>query len=350
MALINFARKEIEAKVVYYGPAFSGKTTNVQILHQLVPERQRGDLHTMATEGERTLFFDYVPIQLGQIAGFTAKFKLFTVPGQVVYQQTRRVVLNGADAVVFVADSDPDRADANLDSLVDLEENLRAQGLDLASIPLVIQLNKRDAPNARPYDDMIADLNPFGVPVVEASASDGQGVLETLRLVTEIAANRIRENLSGHETAVKLTAIERPDAEDDHNVIRDHLERIRQVRTGEEAREQRIAEATRTHLNAVDAFLPADRGVNRSDPGRAVPPPPPADEKPPEPAKRQLTPAMRPEGREARPEARPEVRPAPRPPPAPERSPIWVAVASGVMIGLALGFLVGLAVGWLAFA
>ena len=120
MAVINFARKEIEAKVVYYGPAFSGKTTNVKVLHEKMPGPQRGELHALSTEADRTLFFDYVPIQIGQIGGFSTRFKLFTVPGQVVYQQTRRVVLQGADAVVFVADSSPDRADANLDSLVEI--------------------------------------------------------------------------------------------------------------------------------------------------------------------------------------------------------------------------------------
>lgn len=256
MAVINFARKEIEAKVVYYGPAFSGKTTNVQKLHELMPAGQRGELHSLATEADRTLFFDYVPIQLGKISGFDAKFKLFTVPGQVVYQQTRRVVLQGADAVVFVADSSPDRIDANLDSLVDLEENLRAHGMDLTSIPLVLQLNKRDAPGARSAQDMLMELNPFGVPWVEAVAANGDGVLETLKRVTEIAAQRIKENLAGQKTAVKVVAVDRAEAEDDRRVIREHIERIRKVRPEETAKEQQMHAAGRLHVQSVDAFKP----------------------------------------------------------------------------------------------
>ncbi len=255
MAVINFARREIEAKVVYYGPAFSGKTTNVQVLHGLVPSQQRGDLHTMATAEERTLFFDYVPVQLGQIAGFSAKFKLFTVPGQVFYKETRKVVLQGADAVVFVADSAEDRADSNIDALIDLEENLRAHGLDLASIPLVIQLNKRDLPNARPVAELQADLNPFGVPTIEAVAFEGKGVMETLRAVTDLAAQRIRDNLAGRQTAVSLTAVDRQEAESDQKVIRDHLEKIKRVRPFEEQRGEKLKTAGHVQASDVDAFL-----------------------------------------------------------------------------------------------
>lgn len=258
MAVINFARKEIEAKIVYYGPAMSGKTTNVQILHGIVPDKQRGELHTMATAEERTLFFDYVPVQLGQVAGFAAKFKLFTVPGQVFYKETRRVVLQGADAVVFVADSAAERADANIDALIDLEENLRAHGLDLASIPLVIQYNKRDAADVRSVADLETDLNPFGVPHVEAIAFEGRGVMETLRAITDLAANRIRDNLAGRETAVSLTAVERPEGESDQNIIRDHLERIKRVRPIEEQRGQRLKSGGHVKASDVDALLLAN--------------------------------------------------------------------------------------------
>ncbi len=258
MAVINFARREIEAKVVYYGPAFSGKTTNVQVLHQQVPAGQRGDLHTMATAEERTLFFDFVPVQLGQIAGFNAKFKLFTVPGQVFYKETRKVLLQGADAVVFVADSADDRGDANVDALIDLEENLRSHGLDLASIPLVIQLNKRDLPNARSVQDIAADLNPFGVPMIEATAFEGKGVMETLRAVTDLAAQRIRDNLAGRETAVALTAVDNAHAESDQKVIRDHLEKIKRVRPFEEQRGQKLKSGGHVKTADVDAFLLAN--------------------------------------------------------------------------------------------
>ncbi len=255
MAVINFARREIEAKVVYYGPALSGKTTNVLKAHGRLPDGQRGNLHTLSTEEERTLFFDYVPITKGEIAGFNAKFKLFSVPGQVFYQQTRRVVLRGADAVVFVADSSPDRAQANIDSLIDLEENLRAHGLDLASIPLVIQLNKRDVPGARSVEACSTDLNPFGVPVVESVASRGEGVMETLDAVIGIASARIRDNLAGRKTAVALTAIDQREPEEDEVVIRRHLKEIQKVRPEEE---KKGAEA-RLHGEVagedVDAFL-----------------------------------------------------------------------------------------------
>lgn len=270
MALINFARREIEAKVVYYGPAMSGKTTNVESLHAVVPEAQRGDLHQLQTEDERTIYFDYVPISLGQVAGFTARFKLFTVPGQVFYKDTRRVLLQGADAVVFVADSTPDRAEANIDSLIDLEENLRVHGLDLSSIPLVIQLNKRDVGNARSVEEMETDLNPFGVPVVEAMAVKGMGVLETLKLVTDIAGARIRENLAGKQTAVALTAISRPAADDDRKIVQDNVEKIRRVRPAETERGQRMRDGGEIDPETIDAFLLEN--VERDDSG-AIPAP-----------------------------------------------------------------------------
>lgn len=255
MAMINFARREIEVKIVFYGPAFSGKTTNVEVLHRLMPTSQRGELHSLRTEQDRTLFFDYVPVQLGEIAGFRARFKLFTVPGQTFYKETRRVVLQGADAVVFVADSSPARASANLESLVDLEDNLAAHGLDLRSIPLVIQLNKRDLPDAVPVATMLAELNPFCVPYVEASAADGRGVLDTLRRITDIAGQRIRENLSGQSTAVELHAVERATPEDDRKVVRDHMDAIRKVRPGEEAAVRHLRESGQLHAGQVDAVL-----------------------------------------------------------------------------------------------
>ena len=263
MAVINFARREIEVKVVYYGPAFSGKTTNVQVLHGLFPADQRGDLHTMATAEERTLFFDYVPVYLGQIAGFNAKFKLFTVPGQVVYKETRKVVLQGADAVVFVADSAYGRANANIDAVIDLEENLRAQGRDLASIPLVFQFNKRDLADARPTSDLAADLNPFGVPMFEAVAFEGKGVMEAMRAVTDLAAQRLRDNLAGRETAVTLTAVDRALPESDQQVIREHLEKIKRVRPMEDQRAQSLRSSGAVSAADVDAFLHAN--VDRAD-------------------------------------------------------------------------------------
>ncbi len=255
MATINFARREIEAKIVYVGPALSGKTTNVQVLHRLVPRAQRGELHQLSTDGDRTLFFDFIPVELGQIAGFTAHFKLFTVPGQVYYQQTRKAVLQGADGVVFVADSSAGRAQANLDAMIDLEQNLRAHGLDLASIPLVVQLNKRDVDDALPVNHMITELNPFGVPTVESIAASGYGVLDTLYKVTEIATKRIRENLSGQKNAVKLQAVQKDDRDSERDVVDDHLSRIHKVRPEEEAAAERMKAAGRLRPDDVDSFL-----------------------------------------------------------------------------------------------
>ena len=337
MAVINFARKEIEAKIVYYGPAMSGKTTNVQILHGIVPDKQRGELHTMATAEERTLFFDYVPVQLGHVAGFSAKFKLFTVPGQVFYKETRRVVLQGADAVVFVADSSGERSDANIDALIDLEENLRAHGLDLASIPLVIQYNKRDAADVRSVADLQTDLNPFGVPHVEAIACEGRGVMETLRAITDLAAQRIRDNLAGRETAVALTAVERPEGESDASIIRDHLERIKRVRPIEEQRGHKLKSGGHVKAAEVDAFLLAnveragdylagnDSGGLSAEatpraPAPAVPPPPGLPPSPPQqgaspPEARATTAAMVAAQLAA---AKPAARNLPPPPPVPK--------------------------------
>lgn len=255
MATINFARREIEAKIVYVGPALSGKTTNVQVLHRLVPKAQRGDLHQLSTDTDRTLFFDFIPVELGQIAGFTAQFKLFTVPGQVYYQQTRKAVLQGVDGVVFVADSSVGRSQANIDAMIDLEENLRAHGMDITTIPLVIQFNKRDVEDAAKVDTLLAELNPHGVPVVESIASSGYGVLDTLYKVTEIATKRIRENLSGQKNAVRLQSVQRDERETEQQVVEDYLSRIRKFRPEEEAVAERMKEAGRLRPDDVDSFL-----------------------------------------------------------------------------------------------
>jgi hypothetical protein len=255
MATINFARREIEAKIVYVGPALSGKTTNVQVLHRLVPKAQRGDLHQLSTETDRTLFFDFIPVELGQIAGFTAQFKLFTVPGQVYYQQTRKAVLQGVDGVVFVADSSAGRSQANIDAMIDLEENLRSHGMDITSIPLVVQFNKRDVEDAASVDTLLAELNPHGVPVVESIASSGYGVLDTLYKVTEIATKRIRENLSGQKNAVRLQSIQRDERETEQQVVEDYVSRIQKFRPEEEAIAERMKEAGRLRPDDVDSFL-----------------------------------------------------------------------------------------------
>ena len=154
MVRINFARKEVNCKVVYYGCGLCGKTTNLEIVHEKAPPDRKGELTSIATEGDRTLFFDFMPLELGKVGGMNTKFQLYTVPGQVYYNSTRQLVLKGADGVVFVVDSQGSSLDANLESLQNLEDNLRKQGIRIAEIPLVIQYNKRDLPTALPVPEL----------------------------------------------------------------------------------------------------------------------------------------------------------------------------------------------------
>lgn len=182
MPSINYAFKEITCKIVYYGPGAGGKTTNLHYVHGNVPTKHRGDLVSLATEQDRTLFFDFLPLDIGDVKGFKTKFQLYTVPGQVYYNATRKLVLRGVDGIVFVADSQASRFQDSIDSLRNLEENLRDYGLDLDTIPFVMQYNKRDMPDALPLDELRAALNPEGkYPEYEAVATDGTGCRESLR-------------------------------------------------------------------------------------------------------------------------------------------------------------------------
>ena len=191
MALINVAAREIHGKVVYYGPGLSGKTTNLQFIHTRIPQNTKSNLLSIATETERTLFFDFLPLDLGKIHGFTIRFHLYTVPGQVLYDRTRVAVLNGADGIVFVADSARDRLQDDLESLNELARNLRAQGKNIADYPLVLQYNKRDTPSALPVPVMDRYLNSLKVPRFEAVAPDGSGVFETLRAICKLVTNKL---------------------------------------------------------------------------------------------------------------------------------------------------------------
>lgn len=191
MALINVAAREIHGKVVYYGPGLSGKTTNLQYIHHRIPQVSKSNLLSIATETERTLFFDFLPLDLGKIHGFTIRFHLYTVPGQVLYDRTRVAVLNGADGVVFVADSRRDCLQDDLESLKELARNLHAQGKNVAEFPLVLQYNKRDTPNALPVPVMDKYLNGLRVPRFEAVAPDGTGVFETLRAICKLVTNKL---------------------------------------------------------------------------------------------------------------------------------------------------------------
>lgn len=201
MVLINYAGREINAKIVYYGPGLSGKTTNLECIYASVPGDSRGKMVSMKTRQDRTLFFDFLPLELGEIHGFRTRFLLYTVPGQVFYNATRKLVLKGADAVVFVADSTPGKMDDNLQSLKNLEENLRENNLTLESIPWVIQYNKRDLPQVFPIEELQQALNPHGVPHFEAAATTGRGVYETLHAVSRMLFQRLRKELGRHSGA-----------------------------------------------------------------------------------------------------------------------------------------------------
>ncbi len=191
MSLINLAAREVHAKIVYYGPGLSGKTTNLLNIHQRLPAAARGRMKSIETEAERTLFFDFVPLGAAKVGGYTIQFHLYSVPGQEPYSRTRRAILGGADGVVFVADAAPDRQDANQASLAELADHLRHHQRDIADIPLVLQYNKMDLEQAVPAEELNQTLNPANRPHVAAIALRGNGVTETLREVCRLVARRL---------------------------------------------------------------------------------------------------------------------------------------------------------------
>ena len=185
MSFINYSSREINCKIVYYGPGLCGKTTNLQHIYTKTNPELKGKMISLATETERTLFFDFLPLALGQIRGFKTRFHLYTVPGQVFYDASRKLILKGVDGVVFVADSQIERMEANLESMDNLRINLKDQGYELEKIPFVVQYNKRDLPNAAPLAEMKRLLNPMKVLDFEARAQTGEGVFETLKAVAK---------------------------------------------------------------------------------------------------------------------------------------------------------------------
>ncbi len=185
MSFINYSSREINCKIVYYGPGLCGKTTNLQYIYRRTNPDQKGKLISLATETERTLFFDFLPLSLGDIKGFKIRFHLYTVPGQVFYAASRKLILKGVDGVVFVADSQIERMEANIESLEDLSINLTEQGYELEKLPFTIQYNKRDLPNVAPVTEMNSILNLNGIQYYEACAMTGQGVFETLKNVAK---------------------------------------------------------------------------------------------------------------------------------------------------------------------
>jgi mutual gliding-motility protein MglA len=193
VSLVNFTTREITCKIVYYGPGRSGKTTNLHYIYGRVPDARRGRMVSLATQTDRTLFFDFLPIDLGQISGFSTRFQLYTVPGQVYYNATRRLVLQGADGVVFVADSQARQLDENIESLQNLQANLLEHGVDVRTVPLILQYNKQDLPRELILSpaDLDDALNFRGVASFSADALHGVGVFETLKAISEMVLKRL---------------------------------------------------------------------------------------------------------------------------------------------------------------
>lgn len=185
MTFINYAAKEINCKIVYYGPGLGGKTTNLQYIYSKTAPEAKGKMISLATETDRTLFFDFLPLDLGSIRGFTTRFHLYTVPGQVFYDASRKLILKGADGVVFVADSQTERMESNIESIRNLEVNLKEHGLDLMALPYALQFNKRDLPNVMSVEELYRTLNFKREPTFEAVAPSGRGVFDTLKSVAK---------------------------------------------------------------------------------------------------------------------------------------------------------------------
>ncbi len=194
MSFINFPAREINCKLVYYGPGLGGKTANLQWIYDNTGNNLKGKMISLATETDRTLFFDFLPLDLGTVRGFKTRFHLYTVPGQVFYEASRKLILKGADGVVFVADSQEERLDANLETLDNLKEHLKEHNLDLQTIPYILQLNKRDLPNVLPVDELKKHIGVKGEPTIEAVAINGTGIFETLKEVAKLVLAELRKS------------------------------------------------------------------------------------------------------------------------------------------------------------
>ncbi len=191
MSMINYASREINCKIVYYGPGLGGKTTNLEYVYSKINPDTRGKMISLATETERTLFFDFLPIDLGSIRGFKTRFHLYTVPGQVYYNASRKLILKGVDGIIFVADSQKHRTEANIEAMHNLYDNLESYGYDIANIPFAIQYNKRDLPEVQPVEELRSQLNPTSVPDFEGIAIEGDGVFDTLKAVSKMVVKSL---------------------------------------------------------------------------------------------------------------------------------------------------------------
>ena len=196
MSFLNYSTREINFKIVYYGPGLSGKTTNIKHIYNKVKNESKGKLVSLATETERTLFFDFFPLDLGTVKGYKVKFHLYTVPGQIYYSSSRKLIMKGVDGVVFVADSQRERFEANLESLTDMLQNLKDYNIEFDTLPYVLQLNKRDLPNITPANEMIAALRKRDEPVIESMALQGDGVVETLKAISKLIMVDVKKKLS----------------------------------------------------------------------------------------------------------------------------------------------------------
>ena len=195
MSFLNYSTREINFKVVYYGPGLSGKTTNIKTIYEKVKTDNKGKLVSLATETERTLFFDFFPLDLGTIKGYKVKFHLYTVPGQIYYSSSRKLIMKGVDGIVFVADSQRERFEANIESLQDMMDNLKEYNIDFEALPYVLQLNKRDLPNITPANELIKTLRKKNEPVVEAMALKGDGVVDTLKGISKLIMIDVKRKL-----------------------------------------------------------------------------------------------------------------------------------------------------------
>src|SRR5436189_4048117 len=193
LTFINYASREINCKIVYYGPGLGGKTTNLQYIYDSTAAQAKGKLVSLATETDRTLLFDFLPLDFGTVRGFKTRFHLYTVPGQVFYEASRKLILKGADGVVFVADSQEERLDANFETMENLQEHLKEHNLNFTTIPYVLQLNKRDLPNAMAVPELTKELQKKGEPVLEGIAIQGVGVFETLKEVAKLVLAELKK-------------------------------------------------------------------------------------------------------------------------------------------------------------
>ncbi len=269
MALFNYATRELSAKVVYYGPGLSGKTTNIEMVHKMLRPDQKGRLISLPTETDRTLFFDFLPIDLGQIKGFKVRFHLYTVPGQVFYNATRRLVLQGVDGVVFVADSQREMANSNMESLKNLIDNLSSYGKKLEELPFIIQYNKRDLKNVMSVQEMDQALNYLRVPTFEAVAPTGKGVTETLVAISRLVFSHLRKTLlMPGEMASEEGLMELADDKIQKDFGQKEAEQLEEISDLEEIREPGAAAEKEVELELEPTSL---KGAV------AAPPPPPVE-------------------------------------------------------------------------